>query len=143
MPDVNVLVYAHRQDEVRHGAYRAWFEATVDGPESFALSVLVAVGFVRVVTNPHIFPDPTPLSVALATVERLADHPRCRLILPGEGHLAEVARLCRATGAIGKRVADAQHAAVAIAEGATWVSADGDFAAFSGHGLRWQHLVLD
>ncbi len=40
------------------------------------------------------------------------------------------------------RVADAQHAAVAIAEGATWVTRDGDFARFRRSGLHWQHLVL-
>jgi toxin-antitoxin system PIN domain toxin len=143
MPDVNVLVYAHRQDESRNAAYRAWLEAAIDGPTPFALSVLVAVGFVRVVTNPCIYHDPTPLSVALAVVERLMAHPRCRVISPGIGHLEEVSRLCRAVDATGKHVADAQHAAVAIAEGATWVSRDSDFARFEHHGLHWQHLVIE
>ena len=142
MPDVNVLVYAHRQDEARHEAYRAWLEAAVDGTQPFVLSVLVAVEFVRVVTNARIYPDPTPLSVAWAVVERLMSHPRCRVATPGAGHLEEVSRLCRAVDAAGKHVADAQHAAVAIAEGATWVSRDDDFARFERHGLHWQHLVL-
>jgi uncharacterized protein len=140
MPDVNVLVYAHRQDEARHEAYRAWLERMVDGAEPFTLSVLVAVGFIRVVTNERIFPDPTPLPVAFAVIERLRAHPRCRVATPGAGHLDDVERLCRATGATGKHVADAQHAALAIAEGATWVSRDDDFARFAAHGLRWQHL---
>jgi hypothetical protein len=39
-------------------------------------------------------------------------------------------------------VADAQHAAVAIAEGCTWVTRDRDFTRFARHGLRWEHLVL-
>jgi toxin-antitoxin system PIN domain toxin len=142
MPDVNVLVYAHRQDETWHEAYRAWLEESIDGPQPFVLSVLVAVGFVRVVTNARIYADPTPLSVAFAVVERLMQHPRCRVAAPWAGHIEQVSHLCRAVGASSKQVADAQHAAIAISEGATWVTRDGDSARFEHHGLRWQHLVL-
>jgi len=142
MPDVNVLVYAHRTDERVHRDYREWLEALVDGPEPFALSVLVGVAFVRIVTNSKIYPQPTPLPSALAVIDQLVSHPRCRLAVPREDHWGSVATLCRSTGATGKLVADAQHAAVAIAEGCTWVTRDGDFARFAPHGLRWQHLVL-
>jgi toxin-antitoxin system PIN domain toxin len=141
MPDVNVLVYAHRQDEVQHEPYGRWLRHAVDGPESIGLSILVAVGFIRIVTSARMYPDPTPLAVALAAVEQLLKHPRCRVIAPGPDHLDDVTRLCRAVDARGKHVADAQHAAIAIAEGATWVTRDGDFARFAPHGLRWQHLV--
>src|SRR5262245_50855095 len=126
MPDVNLLVYAHRADTAAHEAYADWLRRLVDGPEPFALSVLVAVGFVRLVTNPRIFADPTPLPVAAAAVEQLAMHPRCRVIAPGEHHLRELLALCRATSATGKTVADAQHAALAIAEGCTWITRDTD-----------------
>lgn len=142
MPDVNVLVYAHREDESWHDAYAAWLKSVVDGVEPFALSVLVAVGFLRVVTSSRIYEDPTPLPVALAAIEQLAAHPRCRIALPGGTHLEDVIRLSRAAGATGKLLADAQHAAVAINEGATWVTRDADFGRFEAHGLRWQHLVL-
>jgi hypothetical protein len=33
MPDVTVLIYAHRQDEAWHAEYAAWLEGIVDGPE--------------------------------------------------------------------------------------------------------------
>ncbi len=143
MPDVNVLIYAHREDEAWHEHYAAWLKQVVDGPEPFALSVLVAVGFVRIVTNSRIYDDPTPLPVALAVIEQLAAHPRCRLASPSANHLDDVARLCRLVGATGKLVADAQHAALAITEGCTWVSRDADFAVFEPHGLRWQHLAFE
>lgn len=81
--------------------------------------------------------------MALAVVAALAEHPGCRVVIPADGHLAEVTRLCRATGAAGKHVADAQHAAVAIAEGATSVTRDADFAAFASHGLHRQHVLLE
>jgi toxin-antitoxin system PIN domain toxin len=143
MPDVNILIYAHREDEKCHEAYAMWLKALVDGVEPFALSVLVAVGFVRIVTNRRIYEDPTPLPVALAFVEQLTSHPRCRTAIPSEPHLGEVIRLCRAASATGKLVADAQHAALAISQGCTWVTRDRDFAQFEPHGLRWEHLVLD
>ncbi len=142
MPDVNVLVYAHREDEAWHAAYKTWLTQLINGPAPFALSVLVAVGFVRIVTNRRIFQDPTPLPVALAAIEHMTAHPRCRLVHPPPQHFDEVARLCRAAQSEGKHVADAQHAALAIASGCTWVTRDGDFAKFEPYGLRWQHLVL-
>jgi uncharacterized protein len=143
MFDVNVLVYAHRQEEAAHEAYARWLERVVDGPEPFCLSVLVAVGFVRIVTSRRIYDDPTPLPLALAAIEQLAGHPRCRLAAPSATHLDDVARLCRVTRAAGADVADAQHAALAIAEGCTFVTRDAGFARFEPHGLRWRHLVLD
>ena len=141
MPDVNVLVYAHRSDERDHAAYRKWLEETVNNERPFALSVLIAVAFVRLVTNGRIFDPPTPLDVAIAAIDQLAEHPRCRVVFPGPGHWRDVARLSCATAATGKHVADAQHAALAIAEGCTWVTPDDDFAKFAPHGLAWQHLV--
>lgn len=142
MPDVNILIYAHRIDEQSHSAYRAWFEGLVRGPQPFALSVLVAVGFLRIITNPKIYKNPTPTAIAVAAVDEIIAQPHCRLVAPGPQHWMHVAHLCRQSGAKGKLVADVQHAALAIAEGCTWVSRDGDFARFVAHGLTWQHLVL-
>jgi toxin-antitoxin system PIN domain toxin len=143
MPDVNILVYAHRADLEWHEDYEHWLQGVVDGDEPFALSTLVAVGFIRVVTHAGLPGGPTPLPIALAAVEQLAAHPRCRLATLGPTHLDDVLRLCRAVGATGKHVADAQHAAIAIAEGATWATRDADFGRFEAHGLRWQHVVPD
>src|SRR5437867_8528145 len=142
MPDVNVLVYAHRTDEAVHTAYRKWLEDLVNAAEPFALSVLVAVGFVRIVTNPKIYRTPTPLATALATMDALATHVRCRLVAPGIDHWQHVADVCRRTAATGKLVADAQHAAIAIAEGCTWATRDEDFALFEPVGLSWEHVEL-
>jgi predicted nucleic acid-binding protein len=38
LPDVNVLVYAHREDAEDHARYRAWLEDVVNGPQAFGLS---------------------------------------------------------------------------------------------------------
>lgn len=143
MPDGNVLVSAHREHDAGHEFCAKWLEDLVNGPEPFALSALVAVAFLRIVTNKKAFKEPTPLPVALGIIETLSAHPRCRVVSPGESHLELVVRLCREVGATGALVADAQHAALAIAEGCTWVTRDADFAAFEPLGLRWQHLAVD
>lgn len=140
MPDVNILVYAHREDEAAHEGARAWVEENVNGSAPVALSALVAVGFVRIVTNPRIYREPTPGPLALAAIDSFLARQNCRLCLPGTRHWQLVSELCRQTQAAGKLVADAQHAAVAIEHGCEWVSRDGDFARFASHGLRWRQF---
>jgi toxin-antitoxin system PIN domain toxin len=141
LPDVNILVYAHRADEDPTGWFRDALERMTGGPAPFALSVLVAVAFVRLVTFKKAFPDPTPLPLALAAIDDLASSPRCRWVAPGPAHWRIVSDLCRSANATGKLVADAQHAAVAIEHGCTLATRDADFARFAAHGLAWQHLV--
>ena len=36
--DVNVLVYAHREDTDRHPEYRQWLEAVINGDPSYGMS---------------------------------------------------------------------------------------------------------
>ena len=142
MPDVNLLVYAHRADEKTHAAHRRWLEDLMNGPRPVALSVLVAVGFLRIVTNPRIYTTPSPAKVAIAAIEEIRTRRQCRVVVPGPDHLERVLEMCRLVSATGKRVADAQHAVLAIAEGCTWVTRDRDFARFTPHGLSWNHLDL-
>ena len=104
--------------------------------------MLVAVGFIRIITNPRIYATPTPPKVAIAAIDEIRARPQCRVAVPGQDHLERVLELCRLVSATGKLVADAQHAALAIAEGCTWVTRDGDFARFAPHGLSWNRLQL-
>ena len=57
--DVNVLVYAHREDAANHSAYSQWLESVINGRGSFAYSELVLSGFLRIVTHPKIFEIPS------------------------------------------------------------------------------------
>ena len=58
-------------------------------------------------------------------------------ISSGDRHWDLFVDTCRAIGARGDTVPDAYLAAVAMEQGATWISADRGFARFAG--LRWQH----
>jgi predicted nucleic acid-binding protein len=71
LPDVNVLVYAHRRDTEQHRPLRRWLEDVVAADQAYALSDLVLSGFIRVVTHPRIFREPSPLGDALAFAGQL------------------------------------------------------------------------
>ena len=137
LPDVNVLVYAHREDTANHRACRAWLEGVVNGDEAYAISDLVLSGFVRVVTHPKVFKRPSRLADALVFAEQLRGRPNCIRIEPGPRHWDLFRRLCHGAGVKGNIVPDAFLAAIAIESGCEWISSDRDFSRFSG--LRWRH----
>jgi len=140
MPDVNVLIYAHRVDDPAHAFYRHWVEQLVAGPEPFALSLEVATAFVRIVTHDRFPGGPTPLAQAVAVIEALRQTPGCRLLAPGDRHWELFRRMCEGSRASGKRVGDARHAALAVEHGCTWVTRDADFQGFVPAGLRLELL---
>ena len=73
--DVNVLVYAYRQDASDHAHYRRWLQDLVDSPNAYGTSDLVLSGFLRVVTHPRVFDPPSPLDHALSFAEALRKQP--------------------------------------------------------------------
>ena len=133
--DVNVLIYAHRVDTPRHVSVRDWFESEVNGLAAFGMAELVLSGFVRNVTSPKIFADPTPLDLALTEVEQLRQRSNFVPVRPEHRHFDIFMRLCREGNAKGKLVADAYLAALAIEHGCEWISFDHDFARFPS--LNW------
>lgn len=83
LPDVNVLVYAHREDAVS--------------------------GFLRVVTHPRVFRDPTPLGLAQEFAVSIREHPNAVTLTPGERHWDIFQRLCQEVNAKGNLIADADE----------------------------------
>jgi toxin-antitoxin system PIN domain toxin len=135
--DVNVLVYAHRLDTLRHQDYAAWLRDLVAGQEPYGMSGLVLSGFLRVVTNPRVFRRPTPPETALKFAEAVRTQPNCVPVEPGQRHWDIFTGLCRTTGVKGNLVPDAYLAALAIESGSEWLTTDRDFSRFPG--LRWRH----
>lgn len=136
MPDVNILLAAHRQVHPNHAESAAFLETLVrSGP--FALSELVLSGFLRLATHRAVFDRPSTLEEALEFVSELVDQPDATLFRPGLEHWHIFTELCRKSKAAGNQLADAYHAALAIEHGCEWVTADGDYARFPG--LRWRH----
>ena len=139
MPDVNILVYAHREGAPFHARYAEWIWGLATGPEPFALSEPVLQGFIRVVTNPRIFDPPSTTAQAFRFLDALLARPTCTVLRPGASHWSIFRELCQQPGVRGKLVADAAHAALAIETGCEWITADTDYARFAPK-LRWQRL---
>jgi len=135
LPDVNVLVYAHRKDSSQHDAARLWVESMIRSDRAYGMSELVVSSFIRVVTHPRVFDPPSPLTAALAFADELMRPSNAVRIAPGPRHWDIFTRLCRDTRAKGNLIADAYLAALAIESGCEWISTDGDFARFSS--LTW------
>ncbi|WP_454063242.1 TA system VapC family ribonuclease toxin [Candidatus Nitrospira salsa] len=135
--DVNVLVYAHREDSLDHTLYRTWLIQWTQSDAAFGISELVLSGFLRIVTHPKVFNQPTPLLTALAFVDAIRSQPTCVLISPGPRHWEIFSRLCREANVKGNLGPDAYLAAMAIESGSEWITTDRDYSRFSG--LRWRH----
>lgn len=136
--DVNVLIYAHRQDVSDHKKFRDWLKAHSE-KHPFAVADVILSGYLRILTHPKIFNPPTPANIAWKSVEEIRGHPRASVIAPGPGHWSIFKGLCEAAGAKGNLVPDAYIAALAIEHGLELVTTDRDFARFPG--LKWRHPI--
>jgi toxin-antitoxin system PIN domain toxin len=138
-PDVNILLYAHREESPVHLRYATWLKEVAIGAEPFALSELVMHGFIRIITQRRLFNPPSTLEQAFAFLDALIARPTCSLIRPGPAHWSIFRELCSDSDSRGKLASDAAHAAVSIESGCEWVTPDTDFARFAPR-LRWRHL---
>ncbi len=137
LPDVNVLVYAHREDAPNHIAYRRWLEEIINGDQAYGLADIVLSGFLRVVTHPRVFDPPSEMTVALSFASQVREQPNCVPITPGSRHWSIFIHLCETAGVRGNLVPDAYLAALAIESGSEWITTDRDFSRFPG--LKWRH----
>lgn len=128
--DVNVLVYAHRSDTPRHSDYQSWLLEAANGTEPLGLTDQVLAGFVRIVTHPKIFGDPSGTDDALAFAAALRSAPATLRVEPGKRTWPIFADLVHRSGARGNLIPDALLAAQAIEQGATLVTADRGLARF-------------
>ena len=137
LPDVNVLLYAHREEIPDHPACRDWLEELIHSPQAFGLSDIVLSGFLRISTHSRIFDPHTPLDTALTFTGQLRNRPNRVAIAPGPRHWEIFTRLCKQVQCKGNLVQDAYLAALAIESGSEWITTDRDFSRFPD--LRWRH----
>ena len=131
--DTNVLVYAHRAEMPLHGLALKELTALAEADLPWALPLFCIGEFVRVVTHPRIFNPCTSLEVALEYLAHLFQSPGVRLLTPGARFPTLFAESCRAAGAKGNLVFDAQIVAVCHEHGVgTVLTEDRDFARFEG-----------
>lgn len=137
LPDVNVLLYAFRDEAMEHAAYHAWLSRVVSSPEPFAISEAVLASVARIATNRRIYTEPSRLELVLEFADALLKHPRAVRVRPGERHWRIFSDLCRASDARGNDVPDAWLAALAIEQGCELATADRGFARY--RPVRYRH----
>ena len=135
--DVNVLVYAYREEMPRHAEYRAWLEEVINSPRPYAVSEAVLCGMLRVVTHPRIFKTRSDFESATSFVETVRGQAERGRGGARPRHWGLFVNLCRSADARGSLVADAYLAALAIETGSELITTDRDFARFAG--LQWRH----
>jgi uncharacterized protein len=131
LPDVNVLVAAHRPDQDHHEVCRRWLTSTGVLPqEQLAVADHVLVSVIRVLTHRSIFTTPTSQADALSFVQSVRDAPRALRVVEGDLFFSTFVELCAATAATGKSIPDAALAALAIEHRAVVVTLDAGFVRF-------------
>ena len=135
--DVNVLVYAHREDVRDHRMYQKWLETMINSDKAYGYSELVLSGFIRVVTHPKVFEQPSALKKAVGFAQQIKKAPRAVCLAPGARHWGLFLRCMETISAQGNDVPDAYHAALAMEWNCQWVTTDKGFRRFKG--LRVRH----
>lgn len=134
--DLNILLYAVNRDAHHHRTIRGWWENALNGEEPVGLTWLVLLGFLRLATNPKVFPKHLDVGQAINRVNGWLSQPNARLVIETDDHWTILRRLLEATGAAANLTSDAHLAALALEHGAVLVSCDADFARFPD--LRWE-----
>jgi uncharacterized protein len=135
VPDVNLLVYSYNQHARVHAEAREWWERTLSSPRPVGLAWAVALGFIRIVTNPRVFHHAVDHGVAIRTVRQWLAVPVVQILAPGDEHAETVFGLLEEVGTAGNLTTYAHLAALAIEYQAELATTDADFARFSR--LRW------
>jgi len=128
-PDVNVMVAAARSDHPHHAVARESLAQAVQAARagsSLTVMPMVLASFLRLVTSPKIFRDPTPMEAAIEFVDALLALPGVRLAELGP-EWAQLRQLCVSKQLQGNSVPDAWLAAATLHLGEHLVSFDRDF----------------
>ena len=140
--DLNVLLYAVNADAPHHERIVGWWERALNGDEAIGLAWLVVAGFLRISTNPAVFPAPLTSRGGHPAGRCLAGPGTSVSLLPEtRDHWRTLRDMLSATGAAGNLATDAHLAALAVTHGATLASCDADFGRFE-H-LRWENPLRD
>ena len=137
--DVNILLYAYNADAPEHATVRKWLDGLLASREWIGLTWLTLWAFLRITTNPRIFPRPLSVKEAFEITRRWLELPTVVLIEPGARHASLLERLAIGNQAGGPLLTDAVLAAIALEHGAVVASTDRDFSRFSS--IQWVNPI--
>lgn len=133
--DLNLLLYSTNRDSPFHERARDWVEAAFSSGEAIVIPWLVLLGYLRLSTNPRVFPEPLSVEAAVDVVDGWLSMPSLLPLDPGPRHWAILRDLLVEAGTGGNLTGDAHLAALAIEHDAELCSTDADFGRF--RSLRW------
>ncbi|MCO6441078.1 MAG: type II toxin-antitoxin system VapC family toxin [Nitrococcus mobilis] len=137
--DLNVLLYAVNENAPQHKSLLSWWERAVNGDEAIGLPWVVLLGFLRIATNPKIFPHPLDPAAALAKIHTWLSLANTSVVREKDEHWDILRTILGETGTAGNLTTDAHLATLAVSHGAILASCDRDFARF--RGLRWENPI--
>ena len=133
-PDVNIFVHAFRRDSESHALCHQWLEDRLNGSAILAISPSVISGYLRIVTHPKIFKNPSSLKEAIEFCEIIRSASSVIFIEPGEQHWEIFCHLSQEIKPQGNQISDVWLAALAIEHDCYWTTLDRGF--FQYPGLR-------
>ncbi|MGH9464839.1 MAG: TA system VapC family ribonuclease toxin [Thermoanaerobaculia bacterium] len=133
--DANILVGAFRADDLDHASLKAWLEEALAEDRALCLPAIVELAFVRIVTHPRIFRNPSSTEEAMGFLRALLDTGLVSEAPWTERVRARWRAWCETLGLSGDDVNDALLAATSAEGRCRLVSRDQGFARFPG--LAW------
>ena len=135
IPDINLLLYAHHNSLPEHQDALCWWEKLLNSDTRVAIPWVVAVGFLRISTNPRVFPNAPSSVVVSEEIRRWFSRSNVQPLEPGPNHMDTMHRLIVDLGVAGPLTTDIHLAALAIENRCELHSNDRDFGRFKG--LKW------
>lgn len=83
--DANILIYAVNQDAPLHSPARLWWEGALSGSQIVGIPWVVALAFLRITTNPRIFPQALSTGQAIAYLDEWLEQPVTQMVTPAIG----------------------------------------------------------
>lgn len=139
--DANLLLYAVHRESRHHERALSWLTEQLNSSHRVGLPWQSLGGFLRIVTNPRVLPDPLRPAVAWRQVVEWLAAPAAWVPGPGPGYADLLGELIVRYEIAGKLVPDAMLAALALEHGLEICSADTDFARFTE--VRWSNPLAE
>ena len=131
------MIYALNKDTPHHSKAKTWLEDALSSETPFGFAWIVILGFLRIVTNAGIMPNPLRPELALEIVGDWLQQPPSLTVVPLDQHWLIFKELLSPLGTAANLTSDAHLAALTIEHGVRLYSTDNDFSRFQS--LRWSN----
>jgi toxin-antitoxin system PIN domain toxin len=137
--DANLLIYSSVTSLPQHAASHRWLDRQLNELPRVGLPWASLLAFVRLVSNPRLFPGALSVREAWEHVEAWLSWPSVWIPAPTERHPEILGSLLSMGGMTHNAVPDAHLAALAIEHDLIFCTSDGGFSRFAG--LRLENPI--